>query len=300
VSRAIGNIALPVGRSVHETVTLHRSDRLYRWWMKRALLWLAVTGCWTRTAPDPLPAPPGSPPARLPDGPYATHALQGPYASKAAWCEDLVKRARDAFVREIGSPPDDEDAPRGCLSHRELVTRGPTRLGPGGRAITAVELAPYGNEQTWGPSCALVLTTARGLYAAEDALHCRPPPGESSIVSEIAIEELAWVDLVGSRPGEALGNELVVKVTEVRAFPAVPGGKELTTKMIVCGAGASGVPRCTTSIPIRRHVDGLHDVDYKPTVDDTGILHFAVEDRGDTMDPDQLAQFERKHPLRFP
>jgi hypothetical protein len=224
----------------------------------------------------------------LPTGPYATVALRGPFATREAWCADLASRLR----------AEDQDAPIGCAAHTPIVTSGPTRL-TATTGITVAELVAYDTgDLIWGPKCALVLRVARGWFVAEDLIRCLADPDRGSIVRSVAIDELAWQDVV-TRAGEALGPELVLRATMVRSTPSA--GEVTATDMFVCGLGPSGVPRCTPAIPVH-HIGIVTEVKFHPAIDQAGMLRFAIEDVGDTMPVDDAdrAALSRKHPLRYP
>jgi hypothetical protein len=256
----------------------------------RLVLLMLLSACWHSAPPPPLAqqAKPVVAASNLPGGPYAPDKLRGPYRTRLEWCTDLVKHR----LRLIEGGPGG-----GCLGHVPIVSSGPTRV-TASRGILAAELVAVGEgDLLWGPRCALVLQTAAGLFAYED-LKIRCLADQPNIVRSVAVEELAFRDVVTTRVNEALGDELVLRATVVRSTPG--SGDITTTTMFVCGMGASGTPRCTPGIPVHE-VGVVSTIDYRPTIAPTGMLQFDVADsEGALEDSADAAAFADRYLLRFP
>ena len=201
------------------------------------------------------------------DNPYTPHLLAGPFSSVEAWCTALATHV-DA----------DTGARWTCVpAYDHLVSSGPTRAG-------SAQLVPIVPSPDGAPICVLIVPHGTQLWADEASeLPCMPPVGRKTNVHAVEIEELAWRDLIASVPGE----ELVMRYTVDRANV---DGDAVTRTMVVCGAGASGKPRCT-SIPIESDYDW--STQYHPTISADGRLRFRIESHYTSPD-------DHVYPLRFP
>jgi hypothetical protein len=251
-----------------------------------------LTACWIPAPVEQAAPPKPAPVVSLPKGPYATLALRGPFRSREAWCADLAARLQSTS----GEP----DHALGCATHAPIVTRGPTTL-TASSGITLAEIVAFDDgDRLWGPKCALTLRVAAGWFVAENLVYCLAAKDNPSIVGTVAIEELAWHELI-VREGESLGAELVVRASVIRATPG--SGNVTTTDMFVCGIGATGVPRCTPAIPVH-HVGVVSNVKFHPAIDSRGLLRFELEDVNETLLIEEaeanMAAFSRAHSLRFP
>lgn len=264
-----------------------------------------VSACASTATPHP-PIEPAKPPVVVETGPFAPHALAGPYDTIAAWCADLAQRMvakQRAAWKTDGGTDDDfvvSDDKFGCLDHRPIVTTGATQIGASGGLLTAAELLPFQETEdpNYGPECALVLHAGAAIWVDEaDVTRCLPRAGAHTIFKYVDVEKLAWSDVIDGAPG----RELVLVVSSRRATAQMGDATDITRRdQIVCGVGASRIPRCTPGIPM--HVQSyVSDREYGPTISRHGVLRFTVEDHGYEMfDDEEEAKYRRSHVLQFP
>jgi hypothetical protein len=228
---------------------------------------IALVACIAVCLPAPgLSAPRPTTPV---DNPYTPHPLAGPFSSVAGWCTALAARVDETTGVHWTCVP----------MYEHLVSSGPTRAG----SAQLVPIVPDTGGAT--PICVLVVPHGHQLWADEASeLPCMPPPGHKSNVRAVEIEELAWRDVIASVPG----NELVLRYAIDRANV---DGDDVTRAMILCGAGASGKPRCTSSIPVESDYDWA--TQYHPTISAGGLLRFKIVSH--YAEPD-----DHVYPLRFP
>jgi hypothetical protein len=212
-------------------------------------------------------------------GPFAPRPLAGPFRSIADWCAQIP-------------PPKDGEDPTTCLpTYAPLVTRGPTR-------IDRAELVPFAERAIAGPTCALAIQR-EGQYwiDTETELACLPWPGHHSIYITIAVEELAWRDVIRSAPsGEAIGPELVLAVASHRHTATINVDVSFSNE-IVCGVGTSEHVACTPPIPMTSETV-IGNILFHPAIASDGTLSFDVDDPEASLS--SYDDYRRSYPLVFP